>query len=89
MSRDTIVTDADRVRYSFDNLSTQKWLEGHSAGLDACVEWLNQEALKLFGQRKTNEALAMQKLADLMRDSLRPAMVERAKEHAKEYPYTL
>lgn len=89
MSRDTVVTDGEGNRYSFDNLSTQKWLEGHYRGLDDCADWLNSEATLLFGKRKTQEAVELQALADRMRASLRPEMVKRADVHAQEFPSKL
>lgn len=89
MSRETIVTDDEGNRYSFDNLATQKWLEGQSRGLDCCVEWLNAEATLLFGQRKTEDAVAMQRLADRMKSTLLPELTNRAKEHEQEFPYKL
>ena len=86
MSRETIATDKDGVRWSIDNYGTQKWLDGHCSGLDGCVDWLNSVASTLFSQRKVDEAIALQNLADRMRDSLRPEMVKRAQEHEKEFP---
>ncbi len=39
MSRDTILTEGTGVRYSYDNLKTQGWLDGHSSGLMAAAEF--------------------------------------------------
>lgn len=89
MSRDTLLKDDAGTVYSFDNLATQKWLEGHYSGLDGCVEWLNSKAGKLFSARDNAAAVAMQRLSDEMKDELRPRMVARAKEHEEEFPFTL
>lgn len=89
MSRETLVKDNEGNTYSFDNLATQKWLEGHYSGLDQCCTWLDQKANALFGQRKRDEAIKLQSLADELKKGLRPLMVERAKEHEKEFPYKL
>lgn len=89
MSRETIVTDEEGNTYSFDNLSTQKWLDGHWSGLDQCVQWLDQQAMVLFGERKRERAVYLQTLADEMEEDLRPRMIQRAKEHAEEFPYQI
>lgn len=86
MSRDYILTAEDGTRYSLDNLSTQKWLDGHYSGLDQCCEWLNDRANSLFASRETDAAIALQRLSDDMRQELRPKMIKRADEHRREYP---
>lgn len=86
MSRETFAKTDDGVIYSIDNLSTQKWLEGQPVGLDACVNWINEKAAQLFIQRQTSESLAMQSLADELKETLRPALEERAKTHKVEFP---
>ena len=64
-------------------------LDGHYGGLEECAAWLGARATELFQRRKTNEAVAMQQLADQMVEQLKPAMVKRAEEHATEFPYEL
>jgi hypothetical protein len=86
MSRDTVLKDAEGNVYSLDNLSTQKWLEGHYSGLDQCCQWLELRANELFSQRAHEKALYLQGLADQLKQKLRPEMVKRAKEHEKEFP---
>lgn len=89
MGREWLATDDSGTRLSLDNLSTQKWLDGHYAGLAICVEWLNEKATGLFAQRKTNEAVEMQRLADKLDGELRPKMLKRAQEHRDEFPSDL
>jgi hypothetical protein len=87
MSRDLLLTDKETGDvYSFSNLSTQKWLEGHYSGLDGCVGWLMSESVELFKHRKDQEALAVRRLADRMKEALESAMRKRAKEHEIEFP---
>ena len=89
MSRETLIRDSNGDVYSLDNLSTQKWLDGHWSGLDQCCLWLEQKATELFGQRKREQAVELQNLADEMKKELRPQMIERAAEHAKDFPSQL
>lgn len=89
MSKDTILKDADGNVYSFDNLATQKWLEGHYSGLDECCGWLEEKAATLFRSRKREQATEMQNLADELRRELRPQMIKAAEAHETEFPYEL
>lgn len=86
MSKEWIVTAESGVKLNLTNLSTQKWLDGHYAGLDTCVEWLNEKATALFAQRRIDAAIAMQELADQMNADLRPKMLKRAQGHADDFP---
>jgi hypothetical protein len=86
MSRDIILKDDEGVRYSYSNLKTQGWLNGHSSGLDKSVEWLLERAATLFRERKHEEAVKLQRLADDMAKELRGPMELRAKEHEREFP---
>lgn len=89
MSSDTILTDEDGKRYSYDNLRTQGWLEGHESGLDHVVTYLNELAVDEFRRRNLDKATQLQNLADKLLKELRPAMRQRASEHAKEFPIVL
>lgn len=86
MSRDTILFDEAGVRYSYDNLKTQGWLNGHASGLDVAAEFLRERAVKLFRDGKDEEATRLRRLAEEMVKELRPQMEERSKEHARNYP---
>lgn len=86
MSRDVILTDESDVRYSFSNIKTQGWLNGHTSGLDAAVSWLKERAVTLFREGKDEAATNLRKLADQMDRELRPDMEARAKRHEREFP---
>lgn len=87
MSRETVLTASDGVtKYSFDNIKTQGWLNGHRCGLDAASSYLKELAVQLFKDGKDSEAIAMRKLADSIVTKLGPEMDARAKRHAEEYP---
>ena len=86
MSRDTILTDEAGVRYSYDNLRTQGWLDGHVSGLDIAAEFLRERAVKLFRDGKDDEATRLRRLLEEMVKELRPQMEERSKGHAKNHP---
>lgn len=86
MSRDTILTDGTGVRYSYDNLKTQGWLDGHVSGLMAAAEFLRERAVTLFRDGKDDEATRLRRLAEEMVKGLRPQMEERSREHARNHP---
>ena len=83
---DTILTDEADVRYSFDNIKTQGWLDGHVSGLDAAVGWLKERAVALFREGKDEAASSLRRTADAMDRALRSDMEQRAKRHSKEFP---
>lgn len=83
---DIILTDDADVRYSFNNIRTQGWLNGHASGLKACVEWLKERSVVLFRTGKDDAAINLRKLADDMDRALRPVMEENAKRHEHEFP---
>jgi hypothetical protein len=83
---DTILQDEDGVRYSYDNLRTQGWLDGHASGLDVAFGFLVERAVALFRDRKDEDATRLRRLADEMVQALRPQMEERSREHAQDFP---
>ncbi len=87
MSRDLILhSDESEERYSYDNICTQHWLEGHAPGLEAGAAWLREKAVELFREGKDSEATAMRRLAEQMLKALKPEMEARAERHGKEHP---
>ena len=89
MSRDTILTDEADVRYSYSNLKTQGWLEGHVGGIEAAAEFLHERAVKLFREGKDAEATRLRCLAEDMVKALRPQLEARAKHHATDHPIVI
>jgi len=89
MSRDTILKDKDGNRYSYDNLSTQKWLDGHRPGALAVVAWLREKAVDLFRQGKDDAAVQLRKLAEDATKEVIPKLEAQASEHLVEFPIQL
>lgn len=85
MSRDMILTSEAGVRYSYDNICSQHYLEGHAPGCERAEGYLRERAARLFTAGKDVEAIAMRKLADELR-GVGEAMEEEARKHALEYP---
>jgi hypothetical protein len=83
---DLIMTDDEGRKYSYENLKTQGWLEGHSSGLDAAANYLKDLAVELFKSGKDTEAMAMRKLAEKMVQDLEPDMRKRAIAHEHNFP---
>lgn len=83
---DMILTDESDVRYSFDNICTQGRLDGHASGLSAAVAWIKGRAVGLFQEGKDEAARDLRHLAEDMDRALRPAMEQRAANHAREFP---
>lgn len=81
-----ILTDENGVKYSYNNLTTQSWLDGHTGGTTESAGFLHQKALDLFKSGKHQEATAMQKLGDELLATVRPKQETRAEEHKKNYP---
>lgn len=86
MSRDTILKDEEGNKYSYDNLKTQGWLEGHYCGLDCAVKTIADKAVDFFREGKHDKAIEYQKLAKEIKELLEPEMRRRAKEHEEQYP---
>jgi hypothetical protein len=87
--RDTVLQDEDGVRYSYDNLRTQGWLDGHMSGLDLAFGFLVERAVVLFRNQKDEDATRLRRLAEEMVQALRPQMEERSREHAQNFPIVI
>ncbi len=59
MSRDTILTDDDGVKYSYDNIRGQGYHDGHMGGLQDVMVYLKREAVRLFEQDEDEKAREM------------------------------
>ena len=89
MSRDYVLVCEDGQRYSFNNLTTQNWLNGHAPGAEEVLTWLLERAICLFRMGKIEEAVEMRSLADEARKSVVPRLEKCAKEHEREHPELL
>ena len=89
MSSDTILRDSEGREYSFDNLSTQRWLDGHESGLDLAAGWLRERAVGYFRQGKDEEATRLRKMADEMQAEISASLRLRCATHQREYPILL
>lgn len=83
---DDVMKDRDGNSYSYDNIRTQGWLDGHLPGLNLAVGWLKRQAIKLFEQGKDEEAIGMRKLADQMLADIAPDLQSRCNDHQKNHP---
>ena len=72
--------------YSYENLRTQGWLDGHKPGVEMAVGWLRNEAIQLFTYGQDERAIALRKMAERMEVELVKIVDERAKEHRTAYP---
>lgn len=86
MSSDTILKDASGQRWSFDNIRTQGYLDGHAPGAEAVAAYIKKKATEAFSAGNDKEAFLLRKLAeDIVKDVVQ-VMVTRAKEHEKLHP---
>jgi len=84
--RDELLTAKDGTLYSFNNIRTQGWLNGHTSGLAEAVNWLKEQAVARFREGKDDAAKDLRRLAENMEHELRPGMEQRAKRHEREHP---
>ena len=89
MSRDTVLRDEANVSYSYDNLKTQGYLEGHAQGLDRAAGYLREKAGEFFQRGDDGKATLLRGLADELVAKVRPDLVRAAKEHEENHPVVL
>jgi len=89
MSSDTILTAEDGTQYSWDNLASQKWLDGHVPGAEQAVGWLLGEAIEMFRRGEVDDAVELRKLAERMRKAVIPPLKSAAEKHSTDHPYEL
>jgi hypothetical protein len=89
MSCDTTLTDEDGNRYSFDNLATQKWLDGHAQGARIACNRLRDKAAEMFRAERHREAVEIQNLATSIEATLIPELEKQAAVHKNTHPYEL
>jgi hypothetical protein len=86
MADANLLDESSGIRYSYDNIKTQGYLEGHEAGLDQVVSWLQDRAVALFRDEKDDQAVALRRLAKDLDRELRPVMREHATRHERDFP---
>jgi len=70
MSKDLRLTGPDGEAYSYENIRTQSWLDGHRPGIEMAVGWLKNQAISLFIFGNDERAKEMRELAEKMEAEL-------------------
>lgn len=83
---DVVLKDEGGVSYSYENIKTQGWLDGHTSGLEAAAVWIRAKATALFEAGKYDEARQLREMAVKMVGELRPQMERASREYEKECP---
>lgn len=86
MSKDSILRSENGTRYSMDNLSTSKWLNGQATGAEKAVVWLRQQAVEKFNAGKDADAVLLRSTADKMAKELVPALTGDARQFENDHP---
>jgi len=86
MSKDAILRDHDGTLYSYDNLTTLSWLNGHLSGLKEVAVYLGDLACEMFRNGQDKDAVVLRNLAKNVIDVLGPRMQGRAAKHEAEHP---
>lgn len=89
MSSDTILTDPDGGKWSLDNLSTQKWLEGRVACVQDIVTALNSLAGEAFGRQQDERAKWLRQIANEIEEKHLPELQRSVERHKRDYPSRL
>lgn len=89
MSRDITLLDPESVPYSYDNIRTQGWLDGHRPGIEMSVGWLKERSVEFFRCGLDERARDLRQLAERMEKELVGKVVETALEHRKNHPESL
>jgi hypothetical protein len=86
MSKENILKDAEGVRYSYENIMTQGWLEGHAPGAEFIAGIINVRAQKCFSEGNDKDAFLLRSLAREILDLHVPTMKLKAEQNAKQHP---
>ena len=65
-----MLTDEKGRRYSYDNIQTQSWLDGHLHGMEAAAGWLKRRASRLFEAGRDDEAVVLRNMVNDMLSEL-------------------
>lgn len=86
MSKELHMRGNDGNLYSFENIKTQGWLDGHIPGVEAAQAWLMGKAIEAFRLGNDEEATALRDAARQMPFDLLPPLKAKAQKHKEEYP---
>ena len=86
MSKPWIAHD-DEGALDMDNLSTQRWLDGHVPGAEAASNWLHSEAVTLFQRGDDKNAALLRDVAVRMLKEVTEKLEVNIKRHEREHPY--
>ena len=87
MSRDTLLKEVDGdLYYSYDNLRTQGYLDGHVSGAEAAIGFVMNRAVSEFKAGREETAIQLRRLAQAISDAVIPDLRERANVHSHQYP---
>ena len=85
MSSDTILKDKNGVLYSYDNIRTQSWLDGHEPGIEQAAGFLLERSKELFALGQDSDAIFLRKLSKELKEMAKAARAH-AKKHQEAYP---
>jgi ribosomal protein S26 len=86
---DTILKDDEGQTYSYDNIKTQGWVDGHVAGAQCVAAFLREKAVAAFSAKKDVEAKLFRELADEVIAAVVPDLQRKAEQHMKRHPERL
>lgn len=89
MSSDTELRDPEGNIWSFENIKTQGYLDGHLGGLERCIQFLEQKSVELFKRRKHQAAISLQEIAVEMSGALNAEMRDACAKHMRQHPEKL
>lgn len=86
MSRELVLHTDDGVPYSYENIRTQGWLDGHKRGLEFAAGWLRERAVELFRCGLDEKAKELRELATKMETTLGAEFDQQSSRHRTEHP---
>lgn len=89
MGRDLRLVTSDGVPYSYENIRTQGWLDGHRPGIEMAAGWFRERAVELFRCGLDERARELRQLAETMEKELYTKVDLRSAEHRTDHPEML
>jgi hypothetical protein len=86
MCEDVVLTDENGRRYSYENIRTQSWLDGHLHGMEAAAGWLRRKASRLFEAGRNKEAVVLRNMANDMAKELGVSLKAQSSTHREAHP---